>query len=267
MDGELDDRVRGRGDPGAGQRRGSGPHLAHLPPDRRRDAREPRALGGLHRARRRSGSPPSPRCSRRAPRAGLPSDRAIVCARPRPASVAAVAFVGWMALRAATPGRARRQVAQVHAGARSNPTLVPLPTAAERLSARAPGLLAARLAAGHGALCADRRRARGRSRASELAERPAGRLCAGCAPGRRRRRRRSPPETLGWLRKIHDATQKLSYTGTFVYQNGGRSETSRITRYADARRHRAARSDGRRAARDRAHARTPCAAICPARAW
>ena len=42
------------------------------------------------------------------------------------------------------------------------------------------------------------------------------------------------PESLGWLRKIHDATQKLSYTGTFVYQNGSRSETSRITRYVDA---------------------------------
>jgi sigma-E factor negative regulatory protein RseB len=42
------------------------------------------------------------------------------------------------------------------------------------------------------------------------------------------------PETLGWLRKIHDATHKLSYSGTFVYQNGGRSETSRITRFADA---------------------------------
>jgi len=41
-------------------------------------------------------------------------------------------------------------------------------------------------------------------------------------------------ETLGWLRKIQDATQKLSYTGTFVYQNGNRSETSRITRHADA---------------------------------
>jgi sigma-E factor negative regulatory protein RseB len=42
------------------------------------------------------------------------------------------------------------------------------------------------------------------------------------------------PETLGWLRKIQDATQKLSYTGTFVYQNDRRTETSRITRYADA---------------------------------
>ena len=40
-------------------------------------------------------------------------------------------------------------------------------------------------------------------------------------------------ETLGWLKKMHDATQKLSYTGTFVYQNGARSETSRITRYVD----------------------------------
>jgi sigma-E factor negative regulatory protein RseB len=43
------------------------------------------------------------------------------------------------------------------------------------------------------------------------------------------------PEALGWLRRIHDATHKLSYSGTFVYQNGVRSETSRITRYVDAR--------------------------------
>lgn len=42
------------------------------------------------------------------------------------------------------------------------------------------------------------------------------------------------PETLDWLRKINDATQKLSYTGTFVYQNGARTETSRITRLVDA---------------------------------
>ena len=42
------------------------------------------------------------------------------------------------------------------------------------------------------------------------------------------------PETLGWLRKMHEATQRLSYAGTFVYQNGSRSETSRITRYVDA---------------------------------
>jgi sigma-E factor negative regulatory protein RseB len=42
------------------------------------------------------------------------------------------------------------------------------------------------------------------------------------------------PEALGWLRKMHDATHKLSYRGTFVYQNAGRSETSRITRLVDA---------------------------------
>ena len=42
------------------------------------------------------------------------------------------------------------------------------------------------------------------------------------------------PEALGWLRKIQDATRKLSYTGTFVYQNGQHSETSRITHFVDA---------------------------------
>ena len=42
------------------------------------------------------------------------------------------------------------------------------------------------------------------------------------------------PETLAWLRKMQDAAQKLSYTGTFVYQNGSRSETSRITRFVEA---------------------------------
>ena len=42
------------------------------------------------------------------------------------------------------------------------------------------------------------------------------------------------PEALDLLRKIHDATQRLSYTGTFVYQQGGRTETSRITRFVDA---------------------------------
>jgi len=42
------------------------------------------------------------------------------------------------------------------------------------------------------------------------------------------------PESLAWLRKIQEATRTLSYTGTFVYQHGGRSETSRITRLAPA---------------------------------
>ncbi|HUQ74803.1 MAG TPA: MucB/RseB C-terminal domain-containing protein [Burkholderiales bacterium] len=42
------------------------------------------------------------------------------------------------------------------------------------------------------------------------------------------------PESLNWLRKIQEATRTLSYSGTFVYQHGGRSETSRITRLASA---------------------------------
>jgi sigma-E factor negative regulatory protein RseB len=40
------------------------------------------------------------------------------------------------------------------------------------------------------------------------------------------------PDALSWLRKMHQATQRLSYVGTFVYQNADRTETSRITRYA-----------------------------------
>lgn len=42
------------------------------------------------------------------------------------------------------------------------------------------------------------------------------------------------PEALAWLRKIQQATEKLSYTGIFVYQHAGRTETSRISRLADA---------------------------------
>jgi len=40
------------------------------------------------------------------------------------------------------------------------------------------------------------------------------------------------PEGMALLRKIYQATEKLSYTGTFVYQQGNRAETSRITRVA-----------------------------------
>ncbi len=41
------------------------------------------------------------------------------------------------------------------------------------------------------------------------------------------------PEGLALLRKIQLATEKLSYSGTFVYQQGDRTETSRITRLAN----------------------------------
>lgn len=41
------------------------------------------------------------------------------------------------------------------------------------------------------------------------------------------------PEALEWLRRISVATEKLSYTGTFVYQQGNRTETSRIARRAE----------------------------------
>jgi sigma-E factor negative regulatory protein RseB len=35
-------------------------------------------------------------------------------------------------------------------------------------------------------------------------------------------------DALAWLQRIHAATQKLSYTGTFIYRNGDQAETLRI---------------------------------------
>ena len=42
------------------------------------------------------------------------------------------------------------------------------------------------------------------------------------------------PAAMQWLQRIYSATQKLSYTGTFVYQQGQQVETSRITHIVDA---------------------------------
>lgn len=42
------------------------------------------------------------------------------------------------------------------------------------------------------------------------------------------------PQALQWLQRIQAATQKLSYSGTFVYQHRDQMETSRISRYVDA---------------------------------
>ena len=40
------------------------------------------------------------------------------------------------------------------------------------------------------------------------------------------------PEALGWLRKMHDATHKLSYSGTFVYRTAHHEQgLSRIPDY------------------------------------
>jgi sigma-E factor negative regulatory protein RseB len=44
----------------------------------------------------------------------------------------------------------------------------------------------------------------------------------------------APDDGRAWLQRIYQATQSLSYTGTFVYQHDRRSETSRVTRRASA---------------------------------
>jgi sigma-E factor negative regulatory protein RseB len=41
-------------------------------------------------------------------------------------------------------------------------------------------------------------------------------------------------DALAWLQKMATAAQKLNYTGTFTYQSGGNSETSRITHLVDS---------------------------------
>lgn len=45
----------------------------------------------------------------------------------------------------------------------------------------------------------------------------------------------SDSSALEWLERIYSATQKLNYTGTFVYQHGQQVETSRITHLVDSR--------------------------------
>ena len=42
----------------------------------------------------------------------------------------------------------------------------------------------------------------------------------------------APADGMTLLRRIYEATERLSYSGTFVYQQGERTETSRITRLA-----------------------------------
>ena len=46
---------------------------------------------------------------------------------------------------------------------------------------------------------------------------------------------RAEGDALSWLERIHVATQKLSYTGTFVYRSGSQAETSRIIHVVDRR--------------------------------
>ena len=44
----------------------------------------------------------------------------------------------------------------------------------------------------------------------------------------------SDPQAMQWLQRIHAATQKLSFSGTFVYQHRDQMETSKIARLVDA---------------------------------
>ena len=179
MDGELDDKsaaqliealardARGGRAPGA---------RYHLIGDAMRGGAA--AVGRVHRARRAA-----PGRRAHGARAAAHPDRIseAVYRVGAAASVAAVAFVGWMAFAPQTAGRAGAGRPGPDAGG-SKAGAGAAAQRRQRLSAGAPGVLAARLAAGHGALRADRRRAPGRGRASE----PAGlrlRMCPGLRGG------------------------------------------------------------------------------------
>lgn len=41
-------------------------------------------------------------------------------------------------------------------------------------------------------------------------------------------------DALGWLQRMNHAARNLSYVGVFVYQSGGRSESSRISHWVDS---------------------------------
>lgn len=41
-------------------------------------------------------------------------------------------------------------------------------------------------------------------------------------------------DALGWLQRMNHAARNLNYAGVFVYQSGGRSESSRISHWVDA---------------------------------
>jgi sigma-E factor negative regulatory protein RseB len=56
--------------------------------------------------------------------------------------------------------------------------------------------------------------------------------CAGLAQAQAQEQGQTSAEAMSLLRKIYQATERLSYAGTFVYQQGARTETSRITRRA-----------------------------------
>ncbi|HEX8963387.1 MAG TPA: MucB/RseB C-terminal domain-containing protein [Rhodocyclaceae bacterium] len=43
----------------------------------------------------------------------------------------------------------------------------------------------------------------------------------------------APDDALDWLYRVAEAPRKLTYSGTFIYQNGSKTETSRITHLVD----------------------------------
>ncbi len=209
--------------------------------------------------------PVNRRCSRRAPPPGRASRRRWY-ALSAAASVAAVALVGSMAF-GSQPQLVRRRrllLAQAKPRSEAPPATGADADSGQRLPARAPGLFAAHVASRATAGL----RAHGVGAESGRARR-AGSWPARCSPGWGwpAAGAQAQSEALGLAAQDAGRRRKsCPYTGTFLYQNGTRSETSRHMPQPTPRgRHRETRSPGRNAARQ-AH-RTRCAATCPACGW
>ena len=248
MDGELDDRsaaqvidaLAGRSEAGGKPAMPGAPITSSAMRSARAACSRRASASG---SRRRS--PPSPRCSPPGASAA-PASRG--AGSRSPPAVAAVVARGLARVRPPAAGRAGGQGSRA---GRSQGSEAGVGRAAERhqrLPARPPGRSPRDVARGHGTLHPHGLRAGARGAA--VRTRACGRrwsLATSVAQAQ-------SPETLGWLRKMHQATQRLSYVGTFVYQNADRTET--VAHHPlRGRGRREARGAGRRAARDRADER------------
>ena len=233
MDGELDDRSAAAGDRGAAAATREALdtwRTYHLISDAH--ARQPRCCRTASPRASRSGSPPSRRCSRRGA-ACQPESRRWFGASAA-ASFAAVGAGRLAGLRARSSAAGARGAASPQAGrrprssrtwcrCRAPPTTICSPTRASRRASRCrawrPTCAPSPSTPAGAAQVMLRACALGLSAL----------LCAGW-----RVQAQAPGDASAGCARSTTRPRSSPTAGTFVYQNGSRSETSRITRFVDA---------------------------------
>ena len=261
MDGELDERsAAATAINGCARAARRARYLAHLPPDQRRDARHARAVGRLLGARGRSASRPSRPCSRQGASRASQSRTLVRAVRGGRASRQWRWWAGWRSRRSGgAPQAAQAPGSRLQA---APDRLVPPPSAGQRLSARPPGFSPRVSFAGHGALRAHRLRRRRERRRSDADARALRLSCSCLAPALAQAQ---TPEALALAAQDPrcDAEAFLQrHLRLPAAATAARPRASRacVDAGGDIEK---ARGAGRRAARDRAHARH--GALLPAR--